>query len=194
MTPAKFKNYWDATYPECVPIPYLLRDAYPSRWVRFHSLPESKRYPENEAEWHTILARHNAVLDSLTEPDEELVFVATTYSESPTPTPNDDGADHLEPNALLWHSIAKHELDNDDMPNYWHLWMSCQPWKPGLFDEQLRLAADWTIANVMIVSPSANWIYHPYDGGADVILRSNDQRDQLKKEFKNWLSARADGL
>lgn len=195
MTPAKFNAYWNATYPECVPIPYFLRDAYPSRWVRFHSLPESKRYAENEAEYQTILERHNAVIDSLAQQNEELVLVSATYSETPEPIPHDGELSELDPNAEHWHTIAKHIIDNDeDYPNYCHLHMSVWPWKQSLLDSILKLVADWKVADIMIVSPQANWIYHPYDGGADVILNSTDERDKLKQKFKNWLSARADGM
>ncbi|WP_425457790.1 DUF3885 domain-containing protein [Catellatospora sichuanensis] len=42
-----------------------MRSRSPDRWVRFHSLPGSKRYPENEGEYGTVLNRHHTVLDQL---------------------------------------------------------------------------------------------------------------------------------
>lgn len=42
-----------------------LRAERAERWVRFHSLPNSQRYPQNEAEYKVVLERHNAVLDEL---------------------------------------------------------------------------------------------------------------------------------
>ena len=38
-----------------------------ARWVRFHSLPGSKRYAENEAEYACVLSRHNVVIGELLE-------------------------------------------------------------------------------------------------------------------------------
>jgi hypothetical protein len=35
------------------------------RWVRFHSLPESKRYPDSQAEYAIELDRHYTVLSEL---------------------------------------------------------------------------------------------------------------------------------
>ena len=40
----EFKSFWRNHYGECPPLGHRLRDAFVDRWVRFHSLPESKRY------------------------------------------------------------------------------------------------------------------------------------------------------
>ena len=195
MTPLEFDGYWTKTYSGSLPIPYLLRGVYPNRWIRFHSLPESKRYPGDETEFQTVLHRHNVVLDELAEPDEELVFSSTEYSETPHPIRDDRALTQLDPNAHFWRTIAKHKVDNDEAyPNYWHLFMSVGSWKSGNFDAILRVVADWTIANVMILSTANQWVYYPYDGGADVILQSSETRDQLRSLFASWLSERADGL
>ncbi len=34
---------WNMQFPDCEPVAHLLREAFPSRWVRFHGLPGSKR-------------------------------------------------------------------------------------------------------------------------------------------------------
>jgi hypothetical protein len=67
-------------------------------------------------------------------------------------------------------------------------------WHPGVFDRIIRLAADDIAWNVMVVDPECRWIYHPYDGGMDLILRTSEQRDQLKAEFKEWLSTHPGGF
>lgn len=38
---------------------------FPDRWVRFHSLPDSRRYPETEDEYAIVFGRHHTVLDEL---------------------------------------------------------------------------------------------------------------------------------
>lgn len=39
---------WDHNWRRCNPAADDLKHAYPERWVRFHSLPESKRYAETD--------------------------------------------------------------------------------------------------------------------------------------------------
>ena len=188
------RDYWSSQYPECEPIPYLLRDKYRGRWVRFHSLPESKRYAENEPEYHTILERHNQVLQSLALPNEMLTFISTGYSESETAVREPQLAE-LDPSAEHWHTIAKHEIDNDpEYPNFWYSFAAQYQWTPRVFDSLLRLVADDIIANSMILSTKNHWVYHPYDGGADVILYTTTERDKIKAQFASWLSSRRDGL
>lgn len=195
VTALELDIHWTATYPKCPPISYLLRDAYADRWVRFHSLPESKRYPEDESEYETVLTRHNAVLDHLAQPHESLILVSTGYSETAEPSRSDTALNRRDAGAVRWRTMAKHILDNDpDCPNYWHLYMSCREWNPGCFDSILRLVADDVVSNIMILSVTGQWVLHPYDGGADVILPTTEERDKLRSQFRQWLSARADGL
>jgi hypothetical protein len=42
---------WRRRWPDSRPVADELRDTEHKRWVRFHSLPESKRYPDDEAEY-----------------------------------------------------------------------------------------------------------------------------------------------
>ena len=56
---------WQRWFPGCEPIAYHMRDAFSDRWVRFHSLPGSKRYPEDAAEYATVLERHNVILGGI---------------------------------------------------------------------------------------------------------------------------------
>lgn len=195
MMPQWIHNYWVSQYPETEPIPYLLRDVYRSRWVRFHSLPESKRYAESDSEHRTILDRHNQILQALATPNETLAFTSTGYSETATAVRDHPNLNELDPSAEHWHTIAKHEIDSDfDYPSYWHIFMAKYNWVPSVFDSILRLVADDVVANTMILSTENHWVYHPYDGGADVILNTADRRDELKAQFASWLSSSSDGL
>ena len=188
-------SYWSSTYSDCEPISYRLRDQYRNRWIRFHTLPNSKRYADNEAEYRIILDRHNAILSELAISNDQLVFASTGYSETPQPTRDEyPQLNAFDKDAKCWRTISKHELDNDTSPNYWHLYMSNWFWTPGVFDSIFRLVADNVIANTMILSTSNHWIYHPYDGGADVVLPSSAERAKLKRKFNSWLSTRSDGL
>lgn len=48
---------WEQRWPDCPPLAHELKSSYEDRWVRFHSLPESKRYAETEDEYEVLLGR-----------------------------------------------------------------------------------------------------------------------------------------
>jgi hypothetical protein len=186
---------WQRWFPNCAPIAHRLRIAFADRWVRFHSLPESKRYPEDEPEYVTILERHNRILGELTRPGQRVVLLSTGYSESPEPIRSEPQWQVLDPEAVPWHSVVMDEGDaNFAKPSYWHVFASEREWWPGTFDPLVRMVADSVLANVMVVSSDCRWLLHPYDGGMDVIAESPAVRDRLKANHTEWLSARADGL
>ncbi len=186
---------WQERFPNCEPVGHWLRVAFHDRWVRFHSLPESKRYPEDENEYETVLERHNCILGELTGTERAVVLLTTGYSETPQPIRTDPELNSLDPNAQPWRSFAMHELDRDySDPCYWHLFASVWNWRPKAFDSIVRSVADCTLANVMIVAPDCRWLLHPYDGGMDVIAESPTSRDRLKAAHKEWLSVYDSGM
>jgi hypothetical protein len=186
---------WDRCYPNCEPIGHLLRVAFADRWVRFHSLPESKRYPENEAEYEEILKRHNAILGKLARPETQLALVTTGYSHSPTPSRSYPRVEAFDPDAVAWRTVPMHRLSADfEEPTYWHMFASLRQWRPGEFDSLIRLIACDAVANVLIVAPDCRWVLHPYDGGMDVIAESDAAQGALRANYRAWLSPREDGL
>lgn len=186
---------WDRRFPHCEPIGHHLRVAFPERWVRFHSLPGSKRYPENEAEYAEVLARHNTVLGELACPGSQVVFVTTGYSESSEPSRSYPAVVAFDSRAVPWRTVAMHRVEEGfDDPSYWHLFASVWEWRPGAFEALIRLVADDAVANVLVVSPDCRWVLHPYDGGMDVIAESPEAQRLLRAKYTSWLSARADGL
>ena len=87
-----------------------------------------------------------------------------------------------------------HELSEDcEEPSYWNVFSCVVRWDPGVLDNVLRLVAEDKAANVMLLSRHG-WLYHPYDGGADVILPTREERNLLASEFPAWLSKHPLGL
>ena len=74
---------WSMSFPDCEPLAHQLRSVFADRWVRFHSLPESKRYPESEAEYGVVMRRHNAVLGALHQPGFSMVLLTTETAWEP---------------------------------------------------------------------------------------------------------------
>jgi hypothetical protein len=186
---------WNRCFPNCEPLGHRLREAFADRWVRFHSLPQSKRYPETEAEYAEVLIRHNAILGELTSPSGQVVLVTTGYSESPVPTRSYPEMEAFDPGAVPWRTLAMHDIEAGfDKPSYWHLFARIREWHPGAFDPLIRFVADDVVANVLVIAPDCRWVLHPYDGGMDVIAESPEARRRLRASHLAWLSARPDGL
>ncbi len=61
-------------------------------------------------------------------------------------------------------------------------------------DALLRAVVDEQIVGAIIVPPDARWLYHPYDGGVDVIAQSPRACAALRERFGAWLSPHPGGL
>jgi hypothetical protein len=180
---------WDQRWYDTPPRADLLKHAYPSRWVRFHSLPGSKRYPDAEDEYVTLLQRHNTLIDGLVD-DASLLLITCDWGETEQPDPRDERLRALDPAGTIWRALPP-----DDYSESWtYLYASEVPWTRGQLDPVLRAVADDILAGVMIASADLSWIYHPYDGGADVLLPTSSRRDQLRERHRDWLSAHPSGL
>jgi hypothetical protein len=162
---------------------------FPERWVRFHSLPASKRYPATEAEYATVLARHNRVLGELARPGETVALLTTGYSETAEPVRSQGELLELDPLALPWRTIAMHQqADSFPEPNFWHVFVSEWCWSPGVFDPLVRLIADDVLGNIMIAALDCRWVLHPYDGGMDLLVEPKAERDSLAGRYAEWLA------
>ena len=56
---------WQERMGKRTPLAHEFVTEHRERWVRFHSLPESKRYASDQAERRTILERHYTVFGEL---------------------------------------------------------------------------------------------------------------------------------
>jgi hypothetical protein len=193
---ADLTERWETRWSICRPIGHELRTCAADRWVRFHSLPDSPRYAEAPAEYAEVLARHNTVISELfgmIEADDPPVALAVTCAWGDRAdrgrTPDLVAAD---PSASLWRTG---QWDGVDDRSVWrHLWVSTRRWSPGSMDALLTLVADGKASGVIIAPSSLLWLYHPYDGGADVIAPSSTARDRLAAQHVSWLSAHPGGL
>lgn len=185
---AQLTDLWKRTWPRAETLGYVLRVEYADQWVRFHSLPESKRYAENAAEYDEILRRHRAVLNELlgSGSTADLYVVAADWGW------RDLSAGWLKrqlPGAWPWRSSQADE-DSDAGRNYF--WAASGLSEPEI--DALLLAAADDRGHFIIGAPDLEWLYCPYDGGADVLLPSAVERDALKARHCDWLSSTPSGL
>ncbi|MFI6172183.1 hypothetical protein ACIBCN_35770 [Nocardia sp. NPDC051052] len=160
--------------------------------MRFHSLPGSKRYPDTEDEYAVVLDRYNTVLDELF--GGEVVYVITVdWSDTPLPASQPHPAARWHPGGAEYWTTFCTEPDPEYL-TYTHLFVSQIPWERGCLDELLRAVADDLTANVLLTDTGLQRLYHPYDGGADAILTSTEERDRLRSRHAAWLSSHPQGL
>ena len=179
-------NLWQQRWSRCPPVGYKLRDPYRDVWVRFHSLPQSKRYAEDESEYTVVLERYNTVLDELFAGADVYIITPfwTTEAEVPSGTPG----------TVYWQSLLVQDDPDPEFRTYCHLFAVRRPWQRGCIDDLLRDTADDTVAGILITDTRMQRIYHPYDGGADVFLTTTEERDRMRNRHADWLSSHPSGL
>lgn len=178
----EFEAVWRQRWPlELLAVPYELKNQFGDRWVRFHCLPESKRYAQSESEVAVILDRYNTVLDELFS-DGDVYIVQVKYSA-------DHDGDGLQP---AWRTVVR-EVDPKYGNTYAHLFLGRNEWRRGLIDEALRRVADFQDAGGVVTDLEARWLFHPYDGGMDVIAPTAADRDALRVRHRGWLSQHPQG-
>ncbi|MFE9424719.1 hypothetical protein ACFYNO_17305 [Kitasatospora sp. NPDC006697] len=177
---------WNERWAGCPPVGHRLRGPYRDVWVRFHSLPESKRYAEDEGEYAVILERYNAVLDELFAGGEVYVITAAWSAEPDLPPHQRD--------AGYWQSLLVNDDPDPEYRTYYHLFADRRPWRRGCVDGLLRDVADDKVADVLITDTQLQRIHHPYDGGADVFLTTPEERDRMRDRHAGWLSSHPAGL
>ncbi len=191
-----FFDRWVRWFPNTPPLGYRLRQAYPQLWFRIHSLPESKRYAASEAEYRELLIRHNTIASDVLGVGSPCAMLITTTCD-PRWTSGLSERAGLEPDAvsLLW-KTPPDEVDPDNRefePEGWCVFGAQVQWAPGRFDPLIRSVAEDQI-QALFVSLESGRVYAPYDGGADLFLRSSSERDHMRTRHKQWLSSHPEGL
>jgi len=185
--------WWKLNFGEYVPLGFVLRNQKEPNWVRIHSLPNAKRYPESSDEYTEILRRHNAVTDFLFQ-QGELCYLFKSDSFLPEidegEVPSLYGIKFTSESAVWAQYPGEIPKEDDDLFKVW-----CAPviWKPSFFDALVKSVADEELFGISIVSVATKNVYCPYDGGAD-ILSFSQSAETVRVAYSEWLSARADGL
>ncbi len=187
---------WDTRWPLVRPIGHQLREGYPDRWVRFHALPESKRYPQDDAEYEVVFDRHLTVLRELAQTTPDMgaaVLISGCWSTDPKVSTRQPQLARLNADASRWNTFL---LDDSDPGSVFfvHLHVGRVELAPNALHPLLRLVADDEVRDVVITEPSLRWLFAPYDGGADVLLATSAERDALRRRHADWLSAHPGGL
>ncbi len=76
-----FSAWWAERFGEVLPLGYKLRSAFPDRWFRIHSLPESKRYANDDREYDILIERQRVLADEVLGPRAPCLLVTPHYHE-----------------------------------------------------------------------------------------------------------------
>lgn len=185
-------TWWVSEVAGVAPVGHALRSQLSSRWTRFHSLPNSKRYADDDSDAREILKRHLTIAGELFSEGEEIYIYRC----------------RLEENKLKGkhrHQIAGRQLretmvrlpvgraDSDGDNDHYCVRALVTSWIPDFFATLTAQVAEWKVAGITFVSPATKNIYSPYDGGMDVFPCSMSTR-ALEDKYKSWMSRREDKL
>lgn len=185
-------EFWRNEFGDTPPIAHRLKFDFENRWFRIHTLPGSKRYPDTNNEFLVILHRHNQVLGELFGNQRNYFLVTPSRSDRLDPV-RDAKTQAMGLQKVFWQTVPDDDLDKN-APYYCHLFVDLMIWQKQSADPLLTLIADDELRGVLFVSVQNNFLYHPYDGGADIILQDSLTRDRWKTHFKTWLSAHPKGF
>ncbi len=187
-----FERYWRRHFLEAAPWGCSLRVIFHHRWVRFHALPDSKRYADNETEYEIILRRANTLASRVLGRDPGCWMVAS----SPKSDQEIVRYDH-EIRARFGLRESFYWTDPSEAPEdqiNWLAYASECVWREGAFDTAIMRVAEEKEPAVLWVSKSSKAVFAPYAGGFDIILPTLDDMEVLSDDFPDWPSPRDDGV
>lgn len=180
-------DLWSRQWPAIEPLSEYIRYSYPSKHVRFYTLPDGKRYADNEVEVEIILSRHNALLEDLAGRfGKEIIVVVPSDISSTNAAPVLDiaGVDDLN----LWKVVGVDPTEKDPiMKAYRQLYFKSMTWDEGIFNELLREVSEERVWGVIIAFKDLEVLYCPYDGGIDILFKSSKEKDDLAKKYADRL-------
>lgn len=198
MSAAGFREAWARHYPDLEPVGYEMLAPGARQWVRFHSLPGSRRYPETDADWRTLLARQNRLaaevlgegrpcwlVQSRWEQDPDYPDIALLRDSDPFAAISDYG---LSP-AIITLRDAGTEFENR-----WEACAGSVTWATGRFDALLCQIADDRAAPTLWFSGETGAVFAPYDGGVDLFLPDPERVRDVTERHRDWLSGHPSGL
>jgi hypothetical protein len=161
------------------------------RWVRFHSLPNGKRYPDTTEEHEEMRRRADTLLAEACADSSEVMFVTGRYGPTGEEPARSAAQLQVQPDAEYWREVREAGTDDDDWPS--HQWASFGDYASHRFDETVDLISAEQLDHTFVVATARSVIVHFYDGGVDVILPTADERAQWSERHQQWTSPHPSG-
>jgi hypothetical protein len=183
---------WRRHFGDLPPVGYVLRAALPNRWLRIHSLPGSKRYPETDAEYSTMLERHNQAASEILGFREDAIFFVHVSGADDFPATFAKFEWVPRTGLLASTPVRFAPVEGDD--NALSVAGCMIPWTSGVWNDLLRDVADDRVSSVLLANPTSGEVYAPYDGGADLFVTDSQRVATLRLRWSSWLSRHPEGL
>lgn len=178
-----FSDRWRQHYGNAPPLSFALREAFPERWLRFHALPGSRRYPNSDADRTGILLRANTLAsETLGEGACWLVQPGAPELGWPVETANSWSRYNLS-------HIATYEHDEVAWPAY----TAPTSFRHGAYDDLLLDVAENRAFRTLWVAENGH-TFAPYDGGFDIFMNSRSDLDPMRSRHIKWLPDTPSGL
>ena len=203
VTKECFQNFWESNYGDIPPLGHILREEFfADKWFRIHSLPDSKRYADNDDEMQIILNRQNALINDLIGSGQTYLLMFYAISENPESACFDKIADIIRLNSIRL-DIASPEYYDGEL--YLVSGFVNKIWEETSIDLYLEKVAndesvvsfdacEFNFYHILIIDIKQNRVIIPYDGGVDIFLNTRCERDSFKSKYKDWLSVHECGL
>ncbi len=193
-----FRQFWARHYPSIEPVGYELRNAGVRHWVRFHSLPRSKRRPDTSAEWAELLARQNELASAVLGEKPGCWLVQSHWEVRPDEAEVvfRDGGNPFKATADydLKPAMATVRAPGTEFEQRWEAFAGPAEWSAGRFDRLLRDIATERAAPTLWVSNTTGAVFAPYDGGIDLFLPDEGRVRELRGLHPDWLSTHPLGI
>lgn len=185
--------WWREAIGEVAPVGHALRSHFHSNWTRLHSLPESKRYAETEAEYNEVIRRHTEIANILFATGEPIFIYRSRLQESTLIGNEKHEVAGIQLSDLAMKLRVNPATVAPEDDDHYFVRGLISAWKPTFFEEIVRHVADEVESSISFVAPRTKNMYCPYDGGMDTFAFSIPPKI-LSTRFSHWLSSRADYL
>jgi hypothetical protein len=183
-----FLGFWAQRFGVVPPLNWKLKGGLPDRWLRIHTLPDSKRYASAESEAAEIAERQVTTAKALFEDDTPVWLVTWRYP------PPSAARELAQPNEKVGVPLVEVGVIAGDVEDETIAVLVARlRWSPST-SARLRRAIAEDEERAMWVHERTAEVFAPYDGGVDLIFSSAERRDQYRQRFSAWLSPRPDGL
>ncbi len=183
-----FKEYWETNFKNIPPLGHELRSGLQNRWIRFHALPDAKRYADTALERKTIIERANKLADELLGNNSECWLVGSCEAW------DDEGngaVNNLRKRYSLEYAFDWSEVLEGEEQHSFHV--KRVTWVSNQFDDIFESIAE-DRERALFVNTTTNAVFAPYDGGYDLITNGRTHVENLKHKFSHWMSKREDWL
>jgi hypothetical protein len=160
---------------QAFPLGHLMREKFQECWIRIYSLPESKRYPDNEYEREVILDRYARFGTALLGDNSPCLIIQSRII----------GDERKLLPDIPWKQIHSIEINEEEV---WNSWAASVIWNPKLFRSLLLAIAEDTEEHVVFLSNVTDCVFAPYDGGADGFSFDMNFLQRISEEFAPWQS------